>query len=419
MALGIALSGLNAASKQMDVIGNNIANVNSTGFKQSRAEFADVFASAQFTSGQAIGSGVRLASVNQNFTQGTVEFTGNALDVAINGDGFFVMSDGGTQTYTRNGQFHVDKDGFIVNSQGLLVQGFGADSSGAITGAITDMTVPTGDNQPSASTEVKMGLNLNAQDTTPASSPFDPLDPDTYTRATSLTVYDSLGASHVATTYYVKTATANEWKMHFALDGNEIDMDSADSDGDGDTAGRLLVFDGSGAITTPATPYLITAATIPTGTLGSGASALDLNFDVGSLTQYGSPFSVDELSQDGFTTGRLTSVDISSEGVLFARYDNGQSTSVGQIALANFSNVQGLSQLGDTTWAETFESGAALVGTPGSSSMGQLQGGGLENANVDLTEMLVKLITAQRNFQANAKTIETESAITQTIINLR
>ena len=416
MPFRTALSGLNAASSELRVIGNNIANASTTGFKKSRMEFSDIYASSNLgAASNTIGSGVRIAAIDQQFSQGNVSFTDNNLDIAISGQGFFRLNDGGVNAYTRNGTFGVDRNGYIVNSQDQRLTGYLADNAGNITGALGDIQLNTAVIAPNASTNVGLGLNLDASVTGINSGlvPFDPTDASTYHDSTSLTVYDSLGASHLATMYYRKTTNPNEWETYLYIDGNQVPGAQANNS-------DLLQFNGLGALTdingvpVPPSNYT-TAAYNPL----NGAANMILTMDYSAASQYGGGFNVNSLTQDGYGTGRLSGIDIDDTGVILARFTNGQSRTLAQVALANFSNVQGLQQLGDTAWAETFESGAALVGAPGTSSLGLVQSGALEGSNVDLTEQLVGMITAQRNFQANAQVISTADAITQSIINIR
>lgn len=419
MSFGIALSGLAAASAELEVVGNNIANANTNGFKRSRAEFSDVLTSTQVTSStSAVGSGVRLSSTNQLFDKGPTEFTGNSLDLAIDGDGFFVLNDGGTRAFTRNGQFQIDKDGFLTNSQNTRVMSFGVDGSGDISGILGDTQIQNISNSPQMTARLDVGLNLDSSEAVPA-APFvtgftatDPApDPSTYNRSAPITIFDSLGTSHVMTKYYVKSATPNNWDVHIAVDGNYIDADPA-------VAGagpQTLTFDTSGNLTAPAGGVFTTEPFVP---VPGSTLPQPITLDFSTTTQFGSRFTVNTLRQDGYASGQLEGVSVADDGVLFANFDNGQSQVLGQIAIANFSAPQGLGQQGNTTWVETFKSGAPTIGTPGAASVASISAGTLENSNVDLTEMLVNLITAQRNFQANAKTIETEDAVTQTIINI-
>ncbi len=651
MDFNAALSGLKATSSELGVVSNNIANVSTTGFKSSRANFADIYANSAFGSGgTSIGSGVVLSSVEQLFSQGQVEFTNNNLDMAISGQGFFILSNNGAINYTRAGAFGVDKDGYISNTQGYRLQGYEADKSGNITGAQGDMRLSNANLPPLPTGKVSINLNLDAQAIPPQSdfqigfTPTNPPDPSSFNTSTATTIYDSLGNSHVITSYYVKAHEQNTWRVYVGIDGTDVtptaatppagpppvaypagqipapftmvfnssggfvanqpssrptyygpgpvvsttpglvnsgtlqklDLNdlslngvpvsagSASSDilsttdnaasaisiatainqntqehgitatinptsiNLGDTTfGNLAAGDftinhipvvgavanatdllalinastpSTGVVATsqvvgPNTQIILTAAdgrNIEAQTAGGAASgatfanfsltggALDeairgtvslsttnnqgivigganpshvglppgpqagivqLNSDVfnipnwiptggaagpqpiaidfGASTQYGAPFSVLALNQDGYSTGRISGVDISSQGVILAKYSNGQSLALGQIALASFGNDQGLSPLGNTSWGETFSSGNALVGAPGTADLGVIQAGALEGSNVELTDELVNLILAQRNFQANAQSIRTADAATQAIINIR
>ena len=526
MPFRTALSGLNASSAELRVIGNNVANASTTGFKESRAEFADIFASSNLgVTANAIGSGVRVSAVSQQFTQGNIGFTDNNLDLAISGQGFLIMNDNGVNAYTRAGAMSVDREGYVVNTQGQRLTVFTADQNGTITGATGDLRLDRSDIAPVATTRVDMSANLNAAAAVPGGvatsstlsltgtildndqddgtatvgpipltdlvdrwgqpytgslsfahvagdewnvtfadgagftqtvlvdvgtdsealfswdpdgpggqnpislaldtsgltsvtggttsnitaadsngavqAAFDPTDASTYNNSTSVTVYDSLGAEHLSTLYFRKTGVPNQWEVYNFLDG--VQQGGA----------QIVEFDSSGNITSGGQisvgPY----------SLITGAADLSFNIDFTRTTQYGSGFNVNAMDQDGFTTGRLSGIDISTTGVITSRFTNGQSRTLGQVALANFNNAQGLRQLGDTSWSESFDSGPALVGTAGSGSLGLIESGALEGSNVDLTEQLVGMITAQRNFQANAQVITTADTITQTIINIR
>lgn len=412
MGFETALTGLNAASADLNVISNNIANSSTTGFKVSRAEFADIYASANLgTSSTAIGNGVRLSSVAQQFSQGNVSITQNNLDLAINGQGFFRLNDNGNIVYSRAGQFAVDNQGFMVNSGGQKLTAYTADSAGNITGATGDIQLSSADIPPTATSTVTLGLNVDASQNPPSTS-FNITDSTSFNHSTSTTVYDSYGSSHLMSTYYVKTA-AGAWDAYTYIDGSNISNA-------GGTAGNpdKLVFGSDGKLSTingtAVPPYTLTTGSF---TPPNGSAPMTLTLNYAGLTQFGSGFSVNSLTQNGFTTGRVSGVDINDTGVIFARYTNGQSKALGQVVLSNFANPQGLRQLGNTTWAETFNSGAALTGAPGSSSLGSLQSGALEQSNVDLSQALVSMITAQRNYQANAQVISTADQITQTIIN--
>lgn len=439
MPFRIGLSGLNAASADLEVTGNNIANTGTTGFKESRAEFADVFAQAYGGIAKtAIGSGVRLAATTQQFSQGNIEYTENALDLAINGEGFFVLNDDGGRVYSRAGAFQVDRDGYVVNSEGQRLQVYPPVEEGVAdttfnAGALSDLQLQFGDNSPRATADVNATVNLASDASQPVDSSGTPIatiditDPNTYNYSTSVTVYDSLGTPRNMTMYFYKTANPLEWNVYAELDGGDPTVTVP-------TNTITVTFDSNGNIDTTNTtglPWKPTfdltnydpknGATIgpldttQTPAVGTGEVTVDLS----GLTQYGTKYSVSDLSQDGYTTGRLNGFDVDQSGVVFARYTNGQSAVLGKVVLANFKNPQGLQQLGDNNWAETYAAGDPIYGDPGTSNLGLIQSGGLEASNVDLAEELVNLITAQRNFQANAQTISTADEVTQTIINIR
>lgn len=404
MTFRVAISGLRAAQTDLNVIGNNVANVNTTGFKSSRAEFQDVYTVAgPGLAGDGPGQGAKTARIAQQFSQGNISFTDNGLDLAISGEGFFALDDNGSRVYSRDGTFGVDRDGFIVNANGQKLMAFSADSQGNIGTTQEPLQISRANSAPNPTTSVNLGANLDSQDTVPVTAVFDPADNTSFNNTTATTIFDSLGGSHLMQTYFVKTAGANTWESHVYVDGAAV------------SGPTTLAFDTSGAITTPATGTF----TIPAFTPAAGTAALSIDYDVSGTTQFGAPFGVNALAQDGFTTGRLAGLDVDGNGVVFARSTNGQFSVQGQISLGNFSNVQGLQPLGNNNWAQTNASGDVLEGAPGTSSLGLLQSGALEDSNVDLSEQLVKLIVAQRNFQANTEVISTADAITQSIINIR
>ena len=405
MTFRLALSGLNAAQADLTVTANNIANTATNGFKGSRAEFAELFSvSPQGVSSNAIGNGVRVSNVAQQFTQGNIDFTDNSLDLALSGQGFFILNDGGALAYTRAGAFQVDNQGYVVNARQQRLQVYPPSADGQFnTGALTDIQLVTSESAPAATANVDVTLNLPANAAQPTVAVFDPANVNSYNNATSLTTYDSLGAAHTATMYFVKTANPNEWTTQLYVDGNAVG------------GAQTLEYDNTGALIDPANGQI----TFPAYTPATGAADMDMTFNFADTTQYGGNFTVNAITQDGYTTGRLIGMDIDSTGVVQARFTNGRSLALGQVALANFSNPQGLQQLGDTNWAETFGSGQALRGQAGNSGFGLIQSGALEASNVDITAQLVNMITAQRNFQANAQMISTQDSITQTIINIR
>lgn len=405
MAFNIALSGLNAASSDLEVTANNIANTATTGFKGSRAEFAELYnAAGRNLSATQTGSGVRLAAIAQQFSAGNVENTGNSLDFAISGDGFFTLHDAKGYSYTRAGSFGQDANGFVTNTNGQRLQVFPPVAGGTFdTSSMRDLQLTTAQSSAKATGSVQMALNLPSDATVPATA-FDPADALSYNQATPFTAYDSLGATHTGTVYFVKGAAPNSWSANLYVDGVAAG------------APQALSFTSSGALATPAGGKL----TFPALSVSPGADPLAVTIDVTKATQFGNTYAVSSINQDGYPTGTLASIDVSSAGVVQAKFSNGQSTALGQLALANFSNLQGLRKLDNTNWAASYDSGTAVMGAGGNGIYGNVQSGALEASNTsDLTAQLVNMIKAQRNYQANAQVISTDDKLTQTIINIR
>lgn len=427
MPFRIALSGLDAASTDLQVTGHNIANAATSGFKESRAEFADLYASSiQDVSTNSAGRGVRVSRVAQQFSQGSIDFTGNNLDLAISGEGFFILEEAGSDSteFTRSGAFAVDRDGFVVNHANQRLQVYPSpDGVNINTGVLSDLFLPTAAGAPSATGNVDVALNLDAQEST-LTAPFDPLDfdatdPTTYNHSTSTTIYDSLGGNHIATMYYVKTDQPGEWNAYQYVNGAPVQInDTAAAPQDYmtlqfGTDGLLADILDQGGVS-----YAATNVTYLPTSPNPAAAPIVLAYDYNASTQYGAPFGVNNLTQDGFTSGRLSGLDTDSTGIVYARFTNGQSLALGQVALARFNNPQGLQQVGDTNWAQSFTSGDVQTGEPGSASLGLIQSGALEGSNVDVASQLVNLITAQRNFQANAQVISTADTVTNAVIQM-
>ncbi len=406
MAFRVAVSGIKAATTALDVTGNNIANSNTTGFKVSRAEFADIFAASNLgTAGDAVGQGVQLSRVAQQFTQANIAFTDNSLDMAINGEGFFVVRDESGVGYTRAGAFGLDAQGFVVNGTGQRLQAFQAADDGSITGATGALQIDSTNIEPEPTNRIDAQVNLDAAEPVPTAA-FDPDNPASFNNSTSLAIFDSLGESHLATMFFRKTGV-NAWETHVRVDNDNTQL----------VGGQAIAFDTAGALTAASGA----AMPLDFGSFdpGNGAAPIAMNIDFSGATQFGADFGVNALNQNGFETGRLTGLDVDEQGVVLARFSNGKGRNLGQVALANFSNPQGLQPLGDTLWAETNGSGTPLVGAPGTASLGLVQSGALEESNSELAEQLVNMIVAQRNFQANAQVIRTEDEVTQTVINIR
>lgn len=495
------LSGLNAAARHLDTIGNNVANASTVGFKQSQAQFADMFASSLSGAGVVqIGSGTRIAAVAQQFTQGNITTTNNPMDTAISGHGFFRMTDAaGAVLYSRNGQFQMDKNGFLVNNQGHKVSGYLPNALGTIVpGAPVPLQINSADLKPNMTLNAVVGANLDSRSATPLTPVFSQIDPTSYNSSTSLSIFDSLGNSHVGTLYFQRqpvapttapavipaaATTATVASAAGLAVGNTITIPGAGPAAAALTAtisgiaGNVLTFTPATTTATPAGAVITSnapspnwktfltvdgvvvpgvaavapaqelatlafdslgklvstiPASTPVGTLVSAAlfpgsttvsPTQTVKFDFGSptagTTQYGGNFGVNTLTQDGYTSGRLNSTSTSADGTILGRYSNGQSRPLGQIALANFTNPNGLQPVGNNEWVETSASGGALVGAPGTGSIGVLQSSATEDSNVDLTAELVNMITAQRVYQANSQSISAQNLLLTTIVNLR
>jgi flagellar hook protein FlgE len=405
------LSGLDASENDLNVIGNNIANANTDGFKQSTAIFADVYANSIATTvNNQIGLGTQLAAVQQDFSQGQLNTTGDALNVAINGQGFFQMDNNGELTYSRNGVFQVNAAGYITNVDGLQLMGYAVGPNGTIDTAQTvPLQVPQGNIAPSPTTTITAQLNLNSMDTTPTTTPFSPTDSSSYNFTTSTEVYDSLGGSQQVNLYFVKTAP-NTWEAYGEQQGATTPTDLGTLNFS--TSG-VLTSTTVGGVTSPGDTLNLT---IPNTDGSATPQTLAINFT--GTTQYGSADGVDALQPNGYASGTLANMSIGANGTITGTYSNGETQTLGQIVLANFADPNGLQDLGNNEYGQTNASGAALISTPGSTNHGTLQGGAVEESNVDLTSQLVDLITAQRNYQANAQTIKTQQTVDQTLMQL-
>lgn len=402
MSFSIGLSGLRAVSEELNVISHNIANVNTAGFKAGRAEFA-----ALYSGGQA--GGVEMNNVSQNFDRnGDVVTSGRALDLAISGSGFFVLSDSkGQVAYSRAGMFQKDADNRIVASNGMALQGYGVNADGQLVpGVIGDLKVTAANVPAKASTKVDFVANLKADaskvDTTAAGYTFDPNDASSYNFSQSGKLFDSLGVEHTLTHYFVKTGD-NTWRTHYYVDGKPVQSGGADQVQD-------LVFKADGSLQSP-------TGNVTLNLSPAGANPMAVELNVSGLSQYASDFNVSRNQSDGYTAGDMTGVRIEQDGSLMAVFSNGQSLLQGQIVMANFANASGLQQGDNTTWTQTFSSGQPTQGVPGTGTLGSLTSGSYEGSNVDLTGELVNLMTAQRNYQANAKSISAADKMTQVLFN--
>ncbi|HEY4293934.1 flagellar hook protein FlgE [Luteibacter sp.] len=407
MPFDIALSGLNAASTDLEVTANNIANVNTVGFKGSRAEFSQVYSVAgDNLSANAAGSGVRLTNIAQQFSDGDSTQTGNSYDFALSGAGFFTLRDGAGYSYSRAGNFHPDPDGNIVNATGQFVQAYPPTASGAFdTSALADLKITTGSSPAKATTVVNLTANLSSSDTPPTGGVFDPTDDKTYNYSSTFQSYDSLGATHTTNVYYVKDATdPNTWAAYMTIDGTQVGGQ------------QQISFSSGGAITVPANGKLAFGTVSP----NPGAAPLNVTVDVSKVTQFGDKYATTAAPTDGYAAGKFSNIDVAKDGTVTAVYSNGENVKLGQLAIATFANNQGLRQLNDTNWVPSSESGQPVRGVANSGDVGTVQAGSLEASNTaDLTAQLVNMIKAQRNYQANAQVISTDNTLTQTIINIR
>ena len=412
MSFGIALSGLDAAQSDLNTTANNIANASTTGFKSSDAQFSELFsASAAGVSDTQIGGGVKLADVQQQFSQGNIQTTGNSLDLALNGGGFFTVADAsGATQYTRAGSYTTNNLGYVVNAQNQYLQVYAPTPSGGFnTTSLQNLQVPSGDSAPTATTQGSMVFNLPANSKPPADATFSPTDSNSYNESTSMTVYDSLGAAHTAS-FYFASAGAGSWNAYEYIDGTAVN-----------TTPVQLTYGSSGALSSVTdaaggtNPQLISFGSY---TPTTGGAAMSVTYNMNNTTQYGDTFGVTSETQNGFTTGQLSGVSVSSAGVMSANYTNGQSTVLGQVAVATFPDEAGLQQVNNTDWVQTFTSGAPVYGQAGNAGVGTIASGSLEQSNVDITTQLVNMITAQRAFQANSEMISTENQITQTVITM-
>ncbi len=409
MAFQQGLSGLSSSAKALDVISHNVANANTTGFKANQTIFADVYSTTLGANPyMQVGSGVSVPAVRQNFTQGSITTTGNALDMAINGEGFFItkrpVANDLQMFYTRAGEFQLDKDGYVISANGYQLLGY---PGAAGAGDPQPIKVPFDAGKPAETSQVEMTFNLDAGQPE-ITATFKATDPTTYNFSTSVQVYDSLGIAHNLTFYFQKSA-ANAWKVHSTFDGNEKTVTPAN-----------ITFDASGAMTAPSPPnFTINVGSPPSGATtigGAGDGTVDVTLNA---TQYSLASSVTTLSQDGRPAGELASVSVTKEGRIQARYTNGDVKDIATVAIATFRNPNALISMGDNMWAASLESGQAAAGIPGSGTRGFISGGSVESSNVDLTAELVNMIIQQRAYQANAQSIRTQDQILQTVINLR
>jgi flagellar hook protein FlgE len=429
-----ALSGLSAAKTAIAITSNNISNTETPGFKSSFARYGDVFSGASKAGGfkmetgaSSVGSGVNVQTITQKFLQGNITKTGNELDLAINGQGFFQVKDtDGTIVFTRVGALNVSRDGYVTTPTGQKLMAFTADTNGQITSFVDELKFSRDSALPKDTASVSISANLDAAAEIPpqvllnGNGTFDKNNPDTYNFATSVTLYDSLGIPHLASIYFSKDQNnPNEWHQRMFVGDSLVPTEDPLNPGtyldyssfNFDSNGKLTNIDGNN---NNQSIYKVDA-----NLFGTGASGIDpLTFNFGSVTQYGNPFNINEVSQDGFSTGSMAGIEITDSGLIGIRFNNGESRTLGQLALANFNNPNGLKQLGDGLFMETSASGTPITGIAANGDFGTIKSGGLEGSNVELAEELVALITAQRSYQANAQVISTWDELLREAIQL-
>ncbi|MFQ5455218.1 MAG: flagellar hook protein FlgE [Nitrospirota bacterium] len=417
------VSGLNANGSAMSVIGNNIANVNTVGFKSSRTTFADII-SQSLGGGSAssqIGRGVFLSSVSPSFTQGSFETTSNALDLGVDGNGFFLVKNSSGQFYTRAGQFTISKDGNVVNPEGFVVQGYQVDSAGTINGVIDDINISAATSAPRNTQNVTITANIDSRSTIPAA--FSVSTPTTTSNfSTAMTAYDSLGNGHLITVYFRKnqeTVSGNTWQW-FAVVNSSDTMSGADEI----QASGTLVFDNAGALsseTTSSSSFNFTGGASQGQNIAFefGTSITEGGTGLDGTTQFGSTSATIFQSQDGYSSGALQGISINQDGIISGLFTNGQTRVLGQVILSIFNNPHGLTRLGKNLYAESFESGQAIIGAPSTGGRGRVLSNSLELSNVDLAEEFIKIITAQRGFEANSRTITTTDLLLGELVNIK
>lgn len=403
MAFNTSISGLQAAQKDMGVISNNIANVGTTGFKRSDSLFAELYTASLGGAGTQPGSGVTLERIRNDFGQGSFEFTSSQLDLAIDGNGLFVLQNGSETLYTRAGAFRLDNDGFVVTEGGASLQGYGADDNGQINTALGNLQITNALLAQKPTEEITFNGNLDSRATAPTTAPFDATNPETYNFTSTTTVYDSAGAAHQVTLYFAKDATAaNQYNVTASID-DVVQPETAS-----------LLFDNAGVLDATSVTALNLTSYTP-----ANANAQPINIDFSTITGYGATSATSGVTQDGYAAGQLAGFEFDRTGVAYATYTNGETRAVGQVALATFTNPSGLQSAGKTNFAESSTSGVASIGTPDSGARGVIRPSALESANVDLTVELLALIEAQRNFQSNAQAIQNANDASQAILQLR
>ncbi|ASJ39285.1 flagellar hook protein FlgE [Vibrio vulnificus] len=431
----VSLSGLSAAQLDLNTTSNNIANANTYGFKESRAEFGDVYSNSLFTNAKTTpGGGVQANQVAQQFHEGSSIYTNNPMDLRISGTGFFAVAKDrmvpNQNELTRNGAFHLSKDNYMVTANDEYLLGYQVDplSGDVASYEPQPLNIPAEFGKPKQTSNVTVGVNLPASGALKDPQAFDFEDPDTYNRSTSSTIYDSMGQSYKLTTYYLKDQTQpNTWQTYYTVTDSQGEKPLNITGGDATNAtghiGHTVKFNNDGTLAS-----LNNGQPIISDPLGAGAVPIDMNggdptqtiaFDLNSSTQFAAPFELTKFDEDGATTGFLTKVDIDENGSVYGTYSNGENVTLGRVALVRVPNEQGLDKKGGTQWNSTNNSGDKIWGESNKGSFGTVSSGALEQSNIDMTQELVDLISAQRNFQANSRALEVHNQLQQNILQIR
>ncbi|EOX4468912.1 flagellar hook protein FlgE [Vibrio sp. 2026] len=434
----VSLSGLSAAQLDLNTTSNNIANANTYGFKESRAEFADVYSNSLFTNAKTTpGGGAQASQVAQQFHEGSSIYTNNPMDLRVSGTGFFAVAKERLtpqqNELTRNGAFHLNKENYMVTANDEFLLGYQVDpSSGEVSSYEPQpINIPAEFGKPKQTANIEVGVNLPANGDLKDPTQFDFSDPDTYNRSTSSTIYDSMGQSYKLTTYYLKDQTQpNTWNTYYTVTDKEGEKPLNVAAGDAQTptghVGHTMKFNNDGTLASlnngqPITSVALgdpTTNTTPVDMNGADP-AQTLNFGLGSATQFAAPFELTKFDEDGATTGFLTKVDFDENGSVLGTYSNGENVTLGRVALVRVPNEQGLDKKGGTQWDSTQFSGDKIWGESNKGSFGTINNGMLEQSNIDMTQELVDLISAQRNFQANSRSLEVHNQLQQNILQIR
>nr|WP_319555758.1 flagellar hook protein FlgE [uncultured Vibrio sp.] len=440
----VSLSGLSAAQLDLNTTSNNIANANTYGFKESRAEFADVYSNSLFTNAKtAPGGGAQASQVAQQFHEGSSVYTNNPMDLRVSGTGFFAVAKDRLvpqqNEMTRNGAFHLNRDNYMVTANDEFLLGYQVNpESGEVSSYEPQpINIPAEFGKPKQTANIEVGVNLPANGDVKDPQQFDFSDPDTYNRSTSSTIYDSMGQSYKLTTYYLKDQTQpNTWNTYYTVTDKDGEKPVNIAQGDATTAtghvGHTMKFNNDGTLASLNGGKPITSVALG-ASVGEGAAAAEnaginlngadpmqtLNFGLGSSTQFAAPFELTKFDEDGATTGFLTKVDFDENGSVLGTYSNGENVTLGRVALVRVPNEQGLDKKGGTQWDSTQFSGDKIWGESNKGSFGSLNNGVLEQSNIDMTQELVDLISAQRNFQANSRSLEVHNQLQQNILQIR